>query len=357
MPAFPLHSLTVNLATLVEGEFMRALIVAAAFGVAACGQGGPLDVGSPTPNGWQIQEVRDELTGAVTQSAIFASPFDNGQVEMTATCKGNQFVFHFDEWGEIAPLPNMAQVVEFRMTVIPANADDTFSLANAGTQLGLQSNLALRASVQNGQEDRLVGFVDHINSVTTQIPVAAFYGADAISALRVELPLLLQSATSGQPPVSQNVVVDLMPQDENLRTLLAACDPSASEAASNTEPASAPAAPQMAAISLGPVSFDAVGDGAGCVAVNAEGQSVFVTDYSVGVIQINGTTVRLPAVAGGDGGMDGTHFGDGSGIVLRIVHSGGPTESGHESSATPANLTLTVDGSETAVPVSYRCEQ
>lgn len=333
---------------------MRALIVAAAFGLSACGQGGPLNVGSTTPSGWQLQEVRDELTGTATQTAMFVSPFDNGQVELTATCKGQQLLFQYDEWGEIAPLPNMARVVEFRMTVIPANADDTFSLANAGTQLGLQSNVALRASVQDGQEERLVGFVDHINSVTTQIPVAAFYGADAISALRVELPLLLQSATSGQPPVSQNVVVDLLPQDENLRTLLNACDPSASQSAANAAPTTPAPVPQSAAFTLGSVPDGAMDAGTGCVALDASGVNVFMTDFNTGAIYLNDNTHQL-AIRSQDVSQGGEFNDLGGRISVRIALTGPMTEVQHELSSAPANLTLVIDGAETVVPVTYQC--
>lgn len=332
---------------------MRSLVVVAAVLLAACGQGVPVGASAA---GWQVQEVRDELTGTATQTAMLVSPFDNGHVELTATCKGEQILLAYDEWNEVAPVGGTGRVVEFRMTIIPANADDTFSLANAGTQMGLESTLPLRASVQDGQEERLVGFVDHVNSVTTQVPVAAFNGTNAISALRVEIPLLLQSATSGQPPLSQNVVVDLMPQDENLRTLLNACDPSASQAATNAAPATAPPIQQPAAFVLSAVPNGAVEDGAGCLAVDAAGQNILVTDYSVGAIQLNGTPVRLAALAGRDGGIDGTNFGDGDRIAVRVVFTGEPTEAAHELSATPANLVLSVDGSETVVPVSYRCE-
>lgn len=153
---------------------MRIAIVAVAVALAACGQGGPLGAAS---SGWQVQEVRDELTGTATQTATLVSPFDNGQVEMTATCKGEQILLAYDEWNEVGPVGGTGRVVEFRMTIIPANADDTFSLANAGTQLGLQSTVPLRASVEEGHEERLVGFVDHVNSVTAQVPVSAFLEA------------------------------------------------------------------------------------------------------------------------------------------------------------------------------------
>lgn len=330
---------------------MRTLIIALALALTACGQGGLPGTAS---TGWQVQEVRDELTGAATQSATLISPFDNGQVELTATCKGEQILLQYDEWGEVGPAGGTGRVVEFRMTVIPTNADDTFSLANAGTQLGLQSTVALRASVQEGQEERLVGFVDHINSVTTQVPVAAFYGADAVSALRVEIPLLLQSATSGQPPVSQNVVVDLMPQDENLRTLLNACDPSASQAASSAPSAPAPAAPQQAAFTLGSVPDGAMDSGAGCVALDARGVNVFMTDFNTGAIYLNDNTHQL-AIRSQDVSQGGEFNDLGGRISVRIALTGPMTEAQHELSSAPANLTLIIDGAETVVPVTYQC--
>jgi hypothetical protein len=331
---------------------MRAIVIASALALAACGQGGPLSAAS---DGWQLQEVRDELTGTGTQTATRISPFDNGQVELTATCKGEQVLLRYDEWGEVGPVGGTGRVVEFRMTVIPANGDDMFSLANAGTQLGLQSTVPLRASVQEGEEERLVGFVDHINSVTTQVPVAAFYGADAISALRVEIPLLLQSATSGQPPVSQNVVVDLMPQDDSLRTLLNACDPSASQSTANIAPATAPIAPQPAAFTLGSVPDSAVDSGAGCVAVSAAGQNIFLTDYSTAAIHLNGETVRLAIRGQSDPGGGGEFYDVSGRINVRIALTGEPTEAGEELSSTPANLTLLVDGAEIAQAISYQC--
>lgn len=329
---------------------MRAIVIASALVLAACGQGGPSSTG---PNGWQLQEVRDELTGTATQTATLLSPFNNGQVELTATCEGEQVLLHYDEWGEVGPAGGTGRVVEFRMTVIPANPDDTFSLANAGTQLGLQSTVALRASVQEGQEERLVGFVDHINSVTTQVPVSAFYGADAISALRVEIPLLLQSATSGQPPVSQNVVVDLIPRDENLRTLLNACDPSALQAASSAPTASAPATPQQAAFTLGSVPDGAMESGAGCVALDARGVNVFMTDFNTGAIYLNEITHQLAIRRQDD---QGGEFNDlGGRISVRIALTGPIREVQHELSSAPANLTLVIDGAETVVPVTYQC--
>lgn len=330
---------------------MRTVVVALALALAACGQGG---VPGTASTGWQVQEVRDELTGTATQSATLISPFDNGHVELTATCKGEQILLHYDEWGEVGPVGGTGRVVEFRMTVIPANADDTFSLANAGTQLGLQSTVALRASVQEGQEERLVGFVDHINSVTTQVPVAAFYGADAVSALRVEIPLLLQSATSGQPPVSQNVVVDLMPQDENLRTLLNACDPSASQSARSAAPATVPATPQPAAFTLGSVPDSAMDSGAGCVALDARGVNVFMTDFNTGAIYLNDNTHQL-AIRSQDVSQGGEFNDLGGRISVRIALTGPMTEVQHELSSAPANLTLVIDGAETVVPVTYQC--
>ncbi|MBX9849704.1 MAG: hypothetical protein K2X64_10450, partial [Rhodocyclaceae bacterium] len=213
--------------------------------------------------------------------------------------------------------------------------------------------VALRASVQEGQEERLVGFVDHINSVTTQVPVAAFYGADAVSALRVEIPLLLQSATSGQPPVSQNVVVDLLPQDENLRTLLNACDPSASQAASSAPSAPAPATPQQAAFTLGSVPDGAMESGAGCVALDARGVNVFMTDFNTGAIYLNDITHQLAIRRQDD---QGGEFNDlGGRISVRIALTGPMTEVQHELSSAPANLTLVIDGAETVVPVTYQC--
>lgn len=156
--------------------------------------------------------------------------------------------------------------------------------------------------------------------------------------------------------MAQNVVVDLLPQDESLRTLLNACDPSASQTATDTAPSTVPATPQPAAFVLSAVPKDTVEDGAGCLAVDAVGQNILVTDYSVAAVQLNGTTVRLAALAGRDGGIDGTNFSDGDRIGVQIVFTGEPTEAAHELSATPANLMLTVDGSETVVPVSYLCE-
>jgi hypothetical protein len=331
---------------------MRAIVIASALALAACGQGSPLGTAS---GGWQLQEIRDELTGTPTQTATLISPFDNGQVELTATCKSEQILLQYDEWGEVVPVGGTGRVIEFRMTIIPANADATFSLANAGTQLGLQSTVPLRASVQEGAEERLVGFVDHINSVTTQVPVRAFYGADAISALRLEIPLLLQSASSGQPPVAQNVVVDLMPEDEGLRTLLSACDPSASQAAASAPSAPAPATHQPAAFTLGSVPDSAVDSGAGCAAVSAAGQNVLLTDYSTAAIHLNGETVRLAIRGQGDPGQGGEFFDVSGRINVRIALTGEPTEAGEELSSTPANLTLTLDGAEMVVPVTYQC--
>ena len=332
---------------------MRTATIALALTLAACGQGGP--VGAAPSGGWQVQEVRDELTGTATQSATRISPFDNGHVELTATCEGEQILLHYDEWGEVGPVGGTGRVVEFRMTVIAANSDDTFSLANAGTQLGLQSTVPLRASVQEGQEERLVGFVDHINSVTTQVPVAAFYGNDAISPLRVEIPLLLQSATSGQPPLSQNVVVDLMPQDENLRTLLNACDPSASQVAASAPSTPAPVTPQQAAFTLGSVPDGAMDSEAGCVALDASGASIFFTNFSNGAIYLNDNLHRL-AIGSQDVGQGGEFNDLGGRISVRIALTGEMTEVQHELSSAPANLTLVIDGAETVmVPVTYQC--
>lgn len=330
---------------------MRTLIVLGAVLLAACGQGGPL---GGVPAGWQLEEARDELTGTATQTATLVSPFDGGQIELTATCKQGQLIFFYDEWGEAAS-SGTGTVVEFRMTAIAANADDTYSLANAGTQMGVQSTVALRASAQNGQEERLVGFVDHVNSVTTQIPVTSFFGSTAISALRVEIPLLRQSASSGQPPLSQNVVVDLMPQDENLRSLLSACDPAASQAAANVGSPQAQPTPQGAAIVLAAVPDSAVDSGTGCAAANASGENIFLTDLSTGAIQLNGETVRL-VIRGQTDPTKGGEFYDISGrINVRITLTGESAEAGPELVSTPANLSITVDGAETTTPVSYQC--
>lgn len=336
----------------IWGDAMKKTFVSlvTALALAGCGQSGPLGT---TASGWQVQEVRDALTGTATQTATLISPFDNGQVELTATCKGEQILLRYDEWGEVGPAGGTGRVVEFRMTIIPANADDTFSLANAGTQLGLQSTVPLRASVQEGREERLVGVVDHLNSVTTQVPVAAFFGSNAISALRVEIPLLLQSTTSGQPPVSQNVVVDLMPQDDNLRTLLSACDPSASQAATVAPSAPGPAVSQPAVFTLGSVPDGAMESGAGCVALDARGVNVFMTDFKTGAIYVNDNTVQLAIRRQDD---QGGEFNDLSGrISVRIALTGPPTEAGEELSSAPAKLTLVLDGAETVVPVTYQC--
>lgn len=343
---------------------MRIAIVAVALALAACGQGGPLGAAS---GGWQVQEIRDELTGTATQTAMLVSPFDNGHVELTATCAGEQTLedrsrYSHNEMDLLAAVLSAEgggpspQMVEFRMIFIGASDDQSFLLASDGAALGLQSTIELRASTQDGQEERLVGFVDHTNSVTMQVPVAAFFGSDAISALRVEIPLLLQSATSGQPPLSQNVVVDLLPQDENLRTLLNACDPSASQAAGNTStPLPAPA-PQSTTPVFAEVPFDAVGDGASCVAVDADGRSIFVTDFQTGVINANGEVLRLSLRGGGDVGWSGGDFLDASGnVVVRITLTGEPIEVGHENAVTPADLTFSPNVTETVVPVTYQC--
>ncbi|MBY0569108.1 MAG: hypothetical protein K2P70_17495 [Hyphomonadaceae bacterium] len=333
---------------------MRTVIVALALALAACGQGG---VPGTASTGWQVQEVRDELTGAATQTAMLISPFDNGQVELTATCEGEQILLHYDEWGEVGPVGGTGRVVEFRMTVIAANADDTFSLSNAGTQLGLQSTVPLRASVQEGQEERLVGFVDHINSVTTQVPVAAFYGADAVSALRVEIPLLLQSATSGQPPVSQNVVVDLMPQDENLRSLLNACDPHAATNASPAAQSPEAATPSVAELILDDVAPYSTSGTPECFARDEEGLTLLRTERHGGaMIAIVGASGATSLMKEGGGSLrDGGQMRSFEGITASISRTGEavPTDAG--GSVGPAELVVTSGGATTTAAVTYEC--
>lgn len=331
---------------------MRSGLVAAiaAFSLAACGQGGQLGAGS---SGWQLQEVRDELTGRATQTALRSAQVDNGHVEIAASCGGEQVILTYDEWGEVGPA-GTGQVVDFRLTFI-ATGDQSFAMANAGTALGLQSTIPLRASAQEGQEERLVGLVDHQNSLTTQIPVATFVSANAITALRVEVPLLLQSASSGQPPVSQNVVVDLMPSDANLRQLASACDPTASRSVENSTPPTPSTTTQSASFTLGSVPDGAMASGAGCVAVNASGVNVFMTDYSTGAISLNGETVQLAIRGQGDVGRGGEFYDFSGRINVRIALTGEPSEAGEELSSAPANLTLTVDGVESVVPIDYRC--
>jgi len=319
---------------------MRSLVLAAAVLLSACGQGGPLGAGA---SGWRVQEIRDELTGTATQTAMLISRFDTGQVELTATCEEKLFTA-LNSHGR--PRAGMHHVVEFRMTVFPANDDDTFSVANNGR---------LRASFQEGQERVVWGSVDHINSVTMEVPLAEFYGADAVTALRVEIPLLLQSATSsGQPPVSRNVVVDLMPQDENLRILLNACDPSASQAASSAPSAPTPTTPQQTAFPLGPVPLGAVSD-ALCVAIDAQEMHVFKTGVDRGAVVLDGSLIDL--FTDSQDVRSGGEFTDLEfRIRVRIALTGPTTEAQPwELSSAPANLTLVIDGAETVVPVTYQC--
>lgn len=321
---------------------MRSLVVVLAALLAGCGQGGSLGVSS----GWQTQEVRDELTGAATQTATRVSPFDGGHVELSATCKGNQMLFYVDEWGQAAA-SEAARAVEIRMTFVGGIDGQSVSLASTAMQMGAEHSTILRASAQDGTEDRIVGFVDHSNSVYALVRAA---GLRDLPSLRIEVPVLIQSATSSEP-TAQSVVVDVMPQDESLRALASACDPTAA-ASTPSAPPSAPAT-EAAALALGSVPDGPFRGSAGCEGADASGAVIFRTDYSSAAIQLGGRTVDLAIRRNADEAGGGEFFDVTGRTVVRIAFTGEATETDNESSAAPAILTLSVDDTEATTPITY----
>lgn len=324
---------------------MRSLLLGVAALLAACGQGG---ISGGSPSGWRTEEVRDELTGAVAQTATRTLPFDGGHVELSATCKGNQMLFYVDEWGQAAA-SEAALAVEIRMTFIGGIDGQSVSLASTGTQAGIEHSTILRASAQDGAEDRMVGFVDHTNSVYALVSAAGLHG---LSALRIEVPVLIQSATSSEP-IAQSVVVDVMPQDASLRALVAACDPSVATTAS-VAPSTAPATTSPA-LTLGAVPDGPFNGSAGCEGTDGSGTVIFRTDYSSAAIQLGGRTVDLAIGRNADEAGGGEFFDVTGRTIVRIEFTGAATETENESSVAPANLTLSVDGAESSTPISYEC--
>lgn len=116
----------------------------------------------------------------------------------------------------------------------------------------------------------------------------------------------------------------------------------------------APAAPQQAAFTLGSVPDGAMDSGAGCVALDARGVNVFMTDFNTGAIYLNDNTHQL-AIRSQDVSQGGEFNDLGGRISVRIALTGPMAEVQHELSSAPANLTLVIDGAETVVPVTYQC--
>ncbi len=84
----------------------------------------------------------------------------------------------------------------------------------------------LRASVAAGQVTDIVGIVDHVNAVKFNVDASLFATRNGPSALRVETPLLFHANAQNAAPIARMEVIDLQPQDANLRALFNLCNPS-----------------------------------------------------------------------------------------------------------------------------------
>lgn len=331
------------------GVRMRNGILALAVVLAACGQGQGGGVGIATPrDGWQLTEATDQLTGASSHSATRVVQMEGGQIELTATCpEREQLLFAYDEWGE-AEAVGMAKAVEFRLTFLANDPTQTFAIGSPGTAMGIENSFGVRASLRDGHEERMVAFVDHVNSVNIPVVAAGLIQANP-TFFRVEVPLLVRTANAGTPPTAQSQVVDLMPQDEVLAGLIRACDPNATP---GTQPVTA-TAPQAApaAFTLASVPSDAVAD-PGCAATDEAGVAVFRNSGPVGLISLNGSLIQVIGTSEDGSG----ELVDGTGRVrASIARTAEPVETEHEVFAGPATLTVAVDGAGQTTQVTYTC--
>jgi hypothetical protein len=133
---------------------------------------------------------------------------------------------------------------------------------------------------------------------------------------------------------------------EPVQAVEAAPAPEAAEVA-------APATEAPATLVLGVVRDDVLEAGAGCVATNVGGESVFVTDFAAAAIAFNGETNML-AKTGEQQGVE--IYADATNAVrVSITRTGDPVETSEESSAWPAILTLSAEGRETTLAVTLTC--
>lgn len=123
--------------------------------------------------------------------------------------------------------------------------------------------------------------------------------------------------------------------------------------ASPTPEASAPASEPPTTLTLGVVRYDVLDAGAGCVATNVAGESVFVTDFEAAAVAFNGGTTML-AKTGEQQDVE-TYADAANEVRVSLTRTGEPVEAGAESSAWPALLTLSAMGRETTLAVTLTC--
>lgn len=117
--------------------------------------------------------------------------------------------------------------------------------------------------------------------------------------------------------------------------------------------ASAPASEPPTTLTLGVVRDDVLDAGAGCVATNVAGESVFVTDFEAAAVAFNGGTTML-TTTGEQQGVE-TYADAANEVRVSLTRTGEPVEAGEESSAWPAILTLSALGRETTLAVTLTC--
>ena len=166
--------------------------------------------------GWQLRQMADERTGNVSEQAQIDLPVTNGHAQLVAQCLKQ------DQGRAQNQIFGSDRAIEVEITFLTDNASE---LRVGPTRVtGGVKTVSLRASMAAGQAMDIGATVDRANAVKFDVDASLLATPNPPSALRVEAPLLFRRGARNEEPISYMQVIDLAPQDANLRALFNHCN-------------------------------------------------------------------------------------------------------------------------------------